>query len=154
MKKYIPKATKWFAALALVSAAILAAGIVLILVGSVDIGLQIGFTMMGSMLGILFLSVCLASRSRTLVLDENCIVFPRGAQVNGKRPFRKTVVKTDEVRLVESCFRKGDGIVAADTYFHILTLADGTKLTVTLYEYGKESEKEILEWLHSATFRN
>jgi hypothetical protein len=110
--------------------------------------------MMGSMLGVLFLSVYLASRSRTLVLDGNCIVFSGGAEVNGKMQFRKTVVETDEIQFVESRFRKGDGIVAEDTYFHTLTLADGTRITVTLYEYGKESEKEILEWLHSAIFRN
>lgn len=147
MKKYIPKETKWFAVLTLVSAAMLVVGIVSICVGTSDIGLQIGFTMLGGMLGILFFSCYLAVKSRTLVIDGDEVTFPRGAHKNGKMVFQKTTVKLNQIRAVESKFRKGDGLIALDTYFYTLTLEDGVALTVTLYEYGKDSERELLEIL-------
>lgn len=150
MKKFIPKNTKWLASLTLLSAAMLAVGIVLICVGTSNVGVQIGFTMLGGLLGILFFSCYLAEKSRTLVIDGDKMIFPRGADKNGKMVFQKTAVKLDEICAVESRLRRGDKLLTEDTYFHALTLKDGTRITVTLYEYGKDSEKEILEMIKNS----
>lgn len=145
MKRYISRATKWLAILTIISAALLVTGIVFIIVNIPNIGLQIGATMLGALMSILFLSCFLAERSRALVIDADKITFPRGADRNGKIVFQKTVIQLDEICSIESKFHKGDKIISGDCFFHTLKLKDGTKVTVTLYAYGKEAEKEILE---------
>jgi len=87
----------------------------------------------------------LAEKSRYLTIDCEKIVLPRGADINGKIVFKRTVAKIDEITFVESNLYKGDGLIIKDTYFHTLTLKDGTKITFTLYTYGREAEKEIVE---------
>ena len=145
MKRYISRATKWFAILTFVSVAIFAMGIVFIVVNVPNVGLQIGPTMFGALMSILFLTCYLAEKSRALVIDADKITFPRGADKNGKMVFQKTVISLEEIRSVESEFHRGDGIISGDCFFHTLRLKDGTEVTVTLYAYGKEGEKEILE---------
>ena len=145
MKRYIPRTTKWFAILAFVSMAIFAMGIVFIVINIPNVGLQIGLTIFGALMSILFLSCYFADKSRALVIDADKITFPRGADKNGKMVFQKTVISLEEIRSVESEFHRGDGIISGDCFFHTLRLKDGTEVTVTLYAYGKEGEKEILE---------
>lgn len=145
MKKYTSRATKWLAILTLISVVIFATGFVLIVVSSPNISLQIGLTAFGGLMSVLFLCFFFAEKSRALVIDADKIIFPRGADKNGKTIFKKTVIKFDEINSVESKFYKGDKIISGDCFFRVLKLKDGTKVTVTLYAYGKESEKEILE---------
>lgn len=38
-----------------------------------------------------------------------------------------------------------------DRYYHTLKLKNGTNITVTLYAYGKEAEKEIIQILSAAS---
>ena len=64
---------------------------------------------------------------------------------NGKTVFQKTVVRICDLSSVESKFHKGDKIISDDCFFYTFKLKDGTSITVTLYAYGKEAEKEILE---------
>ena len=71
--------------------------------------------------------------------------MPRGADNNGKMVFKRTVIKIDKIGSIESKLYKGDGLISKDTNFHTLKLKDGTKITFTLYAYGKEAEKEIIE---------
>lgn len=145
MKVYISRATRWLALLTLVSAAILASGIVSVVADSPNVVLQLIPTFLGGFLTILFLSCFFAEKSRTLVIDAEWIIFPRGADRNGKTVLQKTIVRLDDIRSVESKFHKGDRIIAEDCFFHTLKLKDGTHVTVTLYAYGTEAEKEILE---------
>ena len=145
MKRYTSTATKWLAFLTLISVVFFAVGIIFTIADILDIGLQIGFTMLGSLMGILFAVCFLAERSRTLVIDTDKLVFPRGADINGKISFKKTAINKNEICAIESKFHKGDKIISGDCFFHTLKLKDGTKVTVTLYAYGKEAEKEILE---------
>ena len=59
----------------------------------------------------------------------------------------------DRVKLissVESKFHKGDKIISDDCFFYTFRLKDGTSITITLYAYGKEAEKEILETIKSS----
>lgn len=51
----------------------------------------------------------------------------------------------DEIISVESKFYKGDKIISGDCFFHTLKLKNNTKITFTLYAYGKEAEREIME---------
>ena len=150
MKKYVSIATKYLAILCIICIAVLLSGVVLIIVGSENISLQIGLTVFGGMFSPLFLISYFADRSRTLMIDSDMVIFPRGAIVNGKLTFKKTVVKLDEISSVESKLHKGDKILTGDCYFHTLKLKDGTKNTVTLYSYGKEAEKEILEFIKNS----
>ena len=145
MKKYTSRATKWLAILTIISVAVLIAGIICILSRSSNVGLQIGITMLGGLMSILFLSCFLADKSRYLTIDDEKIVLPRGANINEKTSFNRIIINTNEIRSIKSELHKGDGIIAKDTLFHTLTLNDGTKIMFTLYAYGKDAEDEILE---------
>ncbi len=120
-------------------------GIIFIIVDIPNVGLQICPTMLGGLMGILFAVSFFAERSSTLVIDTDKFVFPRGADINGKISFKKTAINKNEICDIESKFCKGDKIISRDCYFHTLKLKDGTKVTFTLYAFGKTAEKEILE---------
>ena len=145
MKKYTSRATKWLAIFTIVSVAVLIAGIICILARSSNVGLQIGLTMLGGLMSILFLSCFFAEKSRYLIIDDEKIILPRGADINGKMSLQKTIININEIHSIKSELYKGDGIISKDTPFYTINLKDGTKITVTLYAYGKEAENEILE---------
>ena len=144
MKKYTSRAAKWLAILTIISVAVLIAGIICILSHSSNVGLQIGLTMLGGLMSILFLSCFLADKSRYLTIDDEKIVLPRGANINEKTSFNRIIINTNEIRSIKSELHKGDGIIVKDTLFHTLKLNDGTKIMFTLYDYGKDAEDEIL----------
>ena len=152
MKTYVPCAVKWFALLTAISAAILVMGIICMIINAFDIGLQVLFTLFGGFMTVLFISCFFAAKSRYLTMDQERIVLPRGVEKNGIISFRRTVVPKNEIRSIGSVLRKGDGILAKDTLFHILTLKDGTRIMFTLYSYGKDAEHEILDGIKN-TFR-
>lgn len=145
MKKYTSQATKWFMVVTLICSVVLLTGIILAFMELKDIGFPVGLILMGGLLGVIFFSCFLAEKSRSLTIGADRIVFPRGAQINGKTVLQKTVVKISEISSVEIKSFKGDGFISKDTNFYTLRLADSKKVTVTLYSYGKETEKEILE---------
>ena len=66
------------------------------------------------------------------------------AKINEKTSFNRIIINTNEIRSIKSELHKGDGIIAKDTFFHTLTLNDGTRIKFTLYAYGKDAEDEIL----------
>lgn len=143
MKKYISRATKWLAFFTIISILMLLIGVALTIVKLSDVGF--GFTVLGAMMSILFLCIYFAERSRWLTIDDSKIVLPRGADNNGKMVLKRTIIKIDEIVSVESKFYKGDKIISGDCFFHTLKLKDNTKITFTLYAYGKEAEREIIE---------
>lgn len=145
MKKYTSQATRWLMIVTLICGIVLLTGIILAFTELKIIGVPIGLIMMGGLLGVIFFSCLLAEKGRSLIIGADWIVFPRGAEINGKTVFQRTVVKTSEIRSVEIKSFKGDGLIAKDTDFYTLKLTDGRKITVTLYCYGKEAEKEIFE---------
>ena len=145
MKKYTFRATKWVALLAIISSLMFLTGIVLIIVNFSNIGLSIGLTVLSVFMSILFLCCLFAEKSRWLTIGDDEIVLPRGADYNGKMSFKRTVIRIDEITSVESEFYKGDKIITGDCFFYTLKLKDGTKIKFTLYAYGKEAEKEIIE---------
>ncbi len=145
MKIYTSRATKWIATLTIISVAVLIAGIICVVVNSSNVGLQIGLTMLGGLMSILFLACFFAEKSRYLTIDCEKIVLPRGADKNGKLSLKKTVININEIRSIKSELYKGDGIISKDTLFHTLKLKDGTAIKFTLYAYGKDAEKEILK---------
>ena len=144
MKTYTPRATKWLTILTVISVAVLIVGIICILAHSSNIGLQIGLTMLGGFMSIIFLSCFFAEKSRYLTIDDEKIVLPRGANINEKTFFNRTIIYTNKICSIKSELYKGDGIIAKDTLFHTLTLNDGTRIKFTLYAYGKDAEDEIL----------
>ena len=150
MKKYTSQATKWLMIVSLICGVVLLTGIIFAFAGIGNIGLPIGLIMMGGLLGILFFSCFLAEKSRALIINADQITFPRGAEINGKTVFQKTTIQTTQIRSVETKFYPGDGVIAKDTNFYTLRLKDGTSVTFTLYAYGKEAEKEILETIKSS----
>ena len=145
MKTYISRATKLLAILAIIGITVLISGIICLLAHSSNVGLQIGLTMLGGLMSILFLPCFLTEKSRHLTIDDEKIVLPRGANINEKTSFRRIIINTNEIRSIKSELHKGDGIIAKDTLFHTLTLNDGTRIKFTLYAYGKDAEDEILE---------
>ena len=149
MKKYVSRATKWLRIIALLCGVALLVGIIL---AFVKISLtSIVMIALGGILGILFLSCFLAEKSRALMIDAEKIIFPRGADKNGKMVFQKTTVKLCDINSVDTKFHKGDGIISKDTSFYTIKLKDGTKITVALYAYGQEAENEILETIKRNT---
>ena len=143
MKKYTSRETRLLGVITSICGVILLAGIILSFLKFSTAS----FTMIlfGGLLGLLFLCVFLADKSRTLVIDTEKIIFPRGADKNGKIVLQKTTVKFDDIISVDSKLYKGNGLDSKDAFFHTISLKDGTKITVTLYAYGKEAENEILE---------
>lgn len=143
MKKYVSRATKWLEIIALLCGVVLFVGVIL---AFAEITMtSIAMIALGSVFGILFLSCFLAEKSRVLLIDIDKIIFPRGADKNGKMVLQKTTVKFCDIDSVDTKLYKGDGLVSKDISFYTLNLKDGTKITVTLYAYGKEAEKEIIE---------
>ena len=145
MKTYISRATKLLAILAIIGITVLISGIICLLAHSSNVGLQVGLTMFGGLMSILFLSCFFAEKSRYLTIDDEKIVLPRGANINEKTSFRRVIINTNEIRSIKSELHKGDGIISKDTLFHTLKLNDGTRIKFTLYAYGKDAEDEILE---------
>lgn len=147
MKAYRSPSSKWFAIAAIICGMMLLIGIIFALAKVENVGLPIGFILSGGMLGILFLCCYLADKSRVLIINTDKISLPRGAQINGKLVFRKTVIKISEIKFVEKNLYKGDGVYSQDTYFYTLGLTDGKNVTVTLYSFGKQAEQEIWDTL-------
>ncbi len=150
MKKYSSRAEKWLMVVSLICGVVLLTGIIIAFAGIENIGLPIGLILMGGLLGVIFFSCFLAEKSRALVLDTDRVIFPRGAEINGRTVFQKTVVRICDIGSVESKFHKGDKIISNDCFFYMLRLKDGTSVTVTLYAYGKDAEKEIWETIKSS----
>ncbi|MBQ8441668.1 MAG: hypothetical protein IJX19_13480 [Clostridia bacterium] len=143
MKKYVSRTAKALLFFTIISILVLMIGVILIIVKLSDVGF--GITVLGAMMSILFLCIYFAERSRWLKIDDSEIVLPRGADNNGKIVPKRTIIKMDEIVSVESKFYKGDKIISGDCFFHTLKLKDNTKITFTLYAYGKEAEREIME---------
>ena len=135
--------TKRLGIIALLCAVVLLVGIIWAFVKTFMV--SIAMIALGSVFGILFLSCFLAEKSRALLIDFDKIIFPRGADKNGKMVLQKTTVKLCDIDSIDTKLHKGDGLVSNDTSFYTLNLKDGTKITVTLYAYGKEAEKEVIE---------
>ena len=145
MTKYTPKATSWLATVSILSFAALLTGMILPVLGVNNVPAQICLSVLGGFNGILFFCCYIADTGRTLTVDAEKIVFPRGIVKNGKTTYRKTAVTFDEIRAIESSLHKGNRVISKDCSLHYLSLNDGTKITVTLYAYGKEAEAEIVE---------
>ena len=150
MKKYTSQATKWLMIVSLICGVVLLIGIILAFTGIGNVGVPIGLVLMGGPLGIIFFSCFIAEKIRILIIGADQITFPRGAEINGKTVFQKTTIQTKQIRSVEIKFQPGDGVIAKDTNFYTLRLKDGTRVTVTLYSYGKEAEREIIETIKSS----
>ena len=84
MKKYTSRATRWLAILAIISVTVLIMGVICILAHSSNVGLQVGLTMLGALMSILFLSCFFAEKSRYLTIDNEKVILSRGADINGK----------------------------------------------------------------------
>lgn len=149
MKKYTPRAAKVLMIAALTCGAVLLIGMIFVFASIGNIGLSLGLILLGGLLGILFFTCFLAENSRALIIDTDKVIFPRGAEKNGITVFQRTIVRICDISSVESQLRKGDKLVSGDCFFYTLRLKDGTSITVTLYAYGKEIEKEILETIKS-----
>lgn len=134
----------------LICGVVLLIGIILAFTGIGNVGVPIGLVLMGGPLGIIFFSCFIAEKIRILIIGADQITFPRGAEINGKTVFQKTTIQTKQIRSVEIKFQPGDGVIAKDTNFYTLRLKDGTRVTVTLYSYGKEAEREIIETIKSS----
>lgn len=143
MKKYVSRATRWLGIVALICGIVFLAGIILIFLEIQTAA--IAMITSGVVLGILFFSCFLAEKSRGLIIDNEKIIFPRGAEKNGKMVLQKIVVRFCDISSVDTKLYKGNGLVSKDASFYTIKLKDETKITVTLYAYGKEAEKEILE---------
>ena len=150
MKKYSSQATRWLRIVSLICGGVLLIGIILAFADIGNIGVPIGLMMMGGLLGIIFFSCFIAEKGRILIMDADQITFPRGAEINGKTVFQKTTIQLKHIRSVEIKFLPGDWVIAKGTNFYTLRLKDGTRVTVTLFAYGKEAEKEILESIKSS----
>ena len=134
----------------LICGAVVLIGIIIAFAGVKNIGLPIGFILLGGLLGVIFLACFFAEKSRALIINTDNVIFPRGAEKNGKTVFQKTVVRICDIGYVESKFHKGDKLISNDCFFYTLRLKDGTSVTVTLYAYGKEAEKEIWETIKNS----
>ena len=144
MRKYTSCSAKWLLFFAIMSALVLLIGVVVVFS---NIGLKILLTAFGGVGTILCIGCFFSENSREIIIDDNQIILPRGTEYNGKTVYKKIVINLDKLASIERKFYKGDGIIAKDTCFYTLKLNDGVKITFTLYSYGKQAEKEIIETL-------
>ena len=146
MKKYTPCDAKWYAAVAAACAVALIVGLVLLVAGNQNDSLIFCLIGLGGFFSLLFFGVFLAEKSRFLVIDDQKIIFPRGATQNGKLAWQRTTVNRADLISMERELHRGDPLIdSKDCFCYILTLKDGTKVSVHLYAYGKNGEKEIAE---------
>ena len=157
MKKYRFSSFKWFVVVLLVFVLMLAVGIILLVSGMPFEGFPAVLVCMGAALGVLTAFFFFVAACRTLTIDDEKIVLPRGTRINGKAPFKRRALPFDEISSFSSRFVEGDhgrallisyvltGIALADSIFYSIKTKDGTTIEFTLYDFGKESEKEISE---------
>lgn len=156
MKKYVSSSLKWLLLCLIVFVMILIAAVVIFVFKLVSTSVSVPLTIFSFLLFILFLAIFFAEKSRYLTVDDRQITLPRGAIINGKTAFSKTLIEFDFVCSFESKFRNGDhgvfaliisllgGVNAKDTTFYSIKLINDDTVTFTLYEFGKESETEIV----------
>lgn len=149
MKKYVSRAVKHSLIFILIGAVLLIAGVALIVLNVQNIELPITLISAGGAIEFLSLCAFFAERTRYLIIDTDKIVLPKGADVNGKTAFQRTIVNMNDISSLTLEFHKGDGIIALDTNFYILSLKSGTKIRFTLFSYGKDSEAEICEFIRN-----
>ncbi len=125
-------------------------GIILIVTDTATFNIQLFLTMPGAMLTVLFIPCCFAEASRWLTINDYEIVLPRGAIINDKTVFSRTIIRIPEISSVESRLQEGYKRVSKDTYFHTIKLKDGKKIIFTLHAFGKKGEKEILETIKNS----
>lgn len=89
MKKYSSRAVKWLIVVSLICGVVLLTGIILAFAGIENIGLPIGLILMGGLLGVIFFGCFLAEKSRTLIMDTDRVIFPRGCRNKWKGSFSK-----------------------------------------------------------------
>ena len=144
MKKYKPTATKRLAILALLSMLVLTTGIILILLGISPLAPAL-LAIFGGSMSILFIICFIAENSRVLEISDENYILPRGVRINEKTTFQKTIIPTNSIKSIDSCFYKGDGIISRNCFFYTVKLNNGTRITFTLHEYGEKAEKSIIE---------
>ena len=157
MKKYTSRVTKWAAFSTIIGMLALVVGIVLMIIKLSDIGVE--FTSIGGAISTMSLLFYFGEKSRWLTIDDSKVDLPRGASINGKIAFERTVIKIDEIVSVEREFHKGDGITIgsffgvvtpADCFINTIKLKDNTEIVFNLYTYGKKAENEIIETLRKS----
>ena len=157
MKKYTSRVTKWVAFPTIIGMLTLVVGIVLMIIKLSDIGVK--FTSIGGAISTISLPIYFDEKSRWLTIDDSKIDLPRGASINGKIDFERTVIKIDEIVSVEREFHKGDGITIGsffgvvthvDCFINTIKLKDNTEIVFNLYAYGKKAENEIIETLRKS----
>lgn len=156
MKKYVSSSLKILLPCLIFFGIVLFAAVLMLFLELVSSSIAVQLTIFAFPLFILFLLIFFAEKSRYLTVDDRQITLPRGAIINGKTAFSKTLIEFDSVCSFESKFRKGDhgvfaliisllgGVNAKDTTFYSIKLINGDTVTFTLYEFGKNSEKEIV----------
>ncbi len=156
MKKYVSGSLKIILFCLILFGIVLLAAVLILVLKLLSVSIAVPLTIFSFLLFILFLAIFFAEKSRYLTVDDRQITLPRGAIINGKTAFSKTLIEFDSVCSFESKFRKGDhgvfaliisllgGVYAKDTTFYSIKLINGDTVTFTLYEFGKESETEIV----------
>ena len=122
-------------------------GIICIIANLSFFDIELLLALFGGFMSIVFILCTFAEKSRYLIIDDTKIVLPRGANKNGRMVFKRTVIKLDDILFIESELHKGLFLISKDTIFYTITLHDGTKITFTLFAYGKDAEKEIIDTL-------
>ena len=157
MKKYTSRVIKWAAFSTIIGMVMLVIGIILMIIKLSDIGSE--FTSIGAAISTVSLCFYFSEKSRWLTIDDSKIDLPRGANINGKKAFERTVIKIDEIVSVEREFQKGGGITIgiffgaitpAACFINTIKLKDNTEIVFYLDTYGKKAENEIIETLRKS----
>jgi hypothetical protein len=145
MKRYASRAVKWLAVVTIICGAALLTGIILLFAKTDRVDLSAALILPGGLLGILFLCCYFAEKGRVIIIDADRITFPRGVEIDGKTFYKKTAIRMCEINSVFSNLHRGDGLINKDTYIYTLKLKNGKKVSFTLYAYGEEAERGIIE---------
>ncbi len=143
----------------IIFAVLLSAGIILLSLNLVIGTVFSALTVLAGVLCVLCFAGFLLERTRYLMIDDDQINLPRGAEVNGKTSFQRTHVRFETISYIDSKLLKGDrgwllaltillnAVPARDTTFYEFKLKDGTQIRFTLCSFGKKAEEEIVSIL-------
>ena len=143
MKKYLPKITFPLGVLTLICLTCFVVGIAVNAVGY-STQLTSVLALVGGITGSFLLMIFLLVLSSPVLIYRDRVVFSTAVRKNGKSVSGRTVIKFDDIEVIDHKFIEGDHYITDGCYCHLLKLKDGTEITVFLNSYGRRKEDEIM----------
>ncbi len=147
MKTYSPANCELWLVLSIVTCSVAGIGALVMLFALSDLGATVFFLFI--LPAILCPTVYFSIKSRHISVGEDALFLPRGLHVtrsDGTSFLRntRTTLPFIDIEQIQKAPYKSKRKTTVANYFYIITLHDGTEYRLTLYEYGRIAENELL----------